>query len=308
MPDTILKHVPAMATATPVPAVNASALSESSFLADYVAQSRPLVIRGAVAHWPAVTKWRDRDYLKSLCSDDVFYCPHENHVSMKRTEVGRRRLPFPEAVDLAQVDDIAAFGTGRPSGLDEDLAGFGFFDGGEPGFLYPLHRCFFFRNAGSSWHYHPFDETLMCQVMEPKKIGLLKVANPFHKYLRRIFFKEDYYDHPFAFEGLQTADLQWFSASLEAGDALYIPPLWWHGVTATSGRLGVTVPTVWRSPIPVAVESIRKMANGEVDLLGELTPGQLQALVDFARNAGVEAEMRSAWQRAKMEKLATLAN
>src|SRR6185312_10261028 len=126
--------------------------------------------------------------------------------------------------------------------------------------------------------------------------------------LRRIFFKEDYYDHPFAFEGIQSAELGWLSASLEAGDALYIPPLWWHGVTATSGRLGVTVPTVWRSPAPVTVESIRKMAKGEVDLLGDITSAQLQTLLEFAKGAGVEAEMRAAWQRAQMEKLATLAN
>jgi hypothetical protein len=297
-----------MATATPVPVLEAGTLGESSFLADYVLQGRPAVIRGAVAHWPATRRWLDRDYLRTRYSHNVFYCPHENHVSMKRTEVGRRSLPFAEALELAQTDEIAAFGAAQPSQLDADMAGFSFFSGGEPGFLYPDHRIFFFRNAGSAWHYHPFDETLMCQVMEPKQIGLLKVANPFHKYLRRLFYKEDYYDHPSAFEGLQGADLQWFSASLEAGDALYIPPLWWHGVIATSGRLGATVPTVWRSPAPVVVDSIRRMAAGEVDMLGDIKPAQLENLMSFARGAGVEAEMRAAWQRGLMDKLVSLAS
>ena len=35
---------------------------------------------------------------------------------------------------------------------------------------------------------------------------------------------------------------------LDEGDAIYIPPLWWHGVIATSDRVGVTTPAGWRSP------------------------------------------------------------
>jgi hypothetical protein len=195
-----------------------------------------------------------------------------------------------------------------PSKLDDDLGGFSFFTRGELGFLYPAHRTFFFRSAGSAWHYHPFDETLMCQVMEPKKIGLLRVSNPLHRHIRRIFFKEEYYDHAFAFEGLQGAGLEWFSASLDAGDCLYIPPLWWHGVIATSDRLGVTIPVVWKSPSPVVVDSIRRMAAGEVDLIGSIRPVQLQNLLEFARKEGVEPEMRSAWQRGMMERLVSVAN
>ena len=303
MPDVILKHVPGMATATPVPSFEADALSESAFMREYISQSRPCVIRGAVRHWPASKKWRDREYLKSLCHHQVTYLPHENHVSMKRTEVGMRTVPFGEAVDLIYSAQIAAFGTGAPSKLETDLGGFSFLTKGDPGFLYPAIRSFFFRNAGSSWHYHPFDETLMCQVREPKKVGLLNVRNPLHQHIRRIFLKEDYYEDPFAFEGIVSADLQWFSASLETGDALYIPPLWWHGVIATSNEVGVTIPVVWRSPNHVMVDSIRKMAAGEADLIGPINPIQRQNLFDFARNTGVVRELTAAWQRGETERL-----
>ena len=48
MPDVIFRHVPGMAKASPVPVLDAASLSEERFVNDYVAHSRPCVIKGAV--------------------------------------------------------------------------------------------------------------------------------------------------------------------------------------------------------------------------------------------------------------------
>jgi hypothetical protein len=311
MPDAILKNVPGMATAAPVPMLRADMLSERAFKEAYVAHSRPCVIKGAVSHWPATAKWHDREYLKRVCGrGTVSFWPHENHVSKKRSTPGVSNLPFADGVDRlydAGRGAMAAIGcvTGTAE-MSADLRDFSFFTEGELGFSYPPFRFFIFRNAGSSWHYHSFDETLMCQVAGTKKVGLLDVDNPHHKALRRIFFEEDYYEDPSVFDVLAGESLPWFSADLEQGDALYIPPLWWHGVIATSDGVGVTTPVSWRSPPHVIAANLRKMAAGNIDLYGRFDTSQFCQLLDAARKLGVERELEIAWSRGAAEYQALL--
>ncbi len=291
-----------MATAVSVPILDAGSLTERMFKGEYVAQSRPCIIRGAVSHWPATRKWRDRNYLKSICGNQaVPFWPHENHVSKERIAPGVVTLSFADAIDRlhdAGREAVAAIGCnpGTPS-MANDLGNFSFFTEGELGFSYPPSRFFIFRNAGSGWHYHSLDETLMCQVLGTKRVGLLKVENPHHKALCRIFFKEDYYEDPSAFDALAGEKLDWFFADLEEGDALYIPPLWWHGVIVTSDGVGVTAPVGWRSPPHVIAQSLQKMAAGLVDLYGIFRADQFRQLLDTARKLGVERELEVAWRR-----------
>ena len=79
MPDTTFTHVPGMKAAAKVVERHAAGLSQDEFLSEYVAKSAPVLIREAVAHWPARTKWRDKDYLKRQSGHHrVFAFPHEN--------------------------------------------------------------------------------------------------------------------------------------------------------------------------------------------------------------------------------------
>ncbi len=110
--------------------------------------------------------------------------------------------------------------------------------------------------------------------------------------------QEDYYDNPFAFNAIASEQLLWLLASLEPGDALYIPPHWWHGVIATSDEVGVTVPVTWKSPLAVIADTIRKMAAGEIDIIGTIPADYRLTLLAYAREAGVEQEMQAAWDRA----------
>jgi len=313
MPDVILKNVPGMAAAMPVPVLNANALTERVFKGEYVANSRPCLIKGAVSHWPAMRKWHDREYLKRVCgSQQVPFWPHENHVTQKRIAPGNSSIPFAEAIDRlhdAEREEVAAIGCNPGTAeMAADIGGFSFFTEGELGFSYPPFRFFIFRNAGSSWHYHSFDETLMCQVVGTKRVGLLKVDNPHRKALCRIFSQEDYYEDPSAFDELADENLQWFSANLDEGDTLYIPPLWWHGVIVTSDRVGVTTPVSWRSPPHVIAESLQKMAAGKLDLTGIYNADQFRQLLDAARKLGLERELEIAWKRGVADQQVSLMN
>jgi hypothetical protein len=115
--------------------------------------------------------------------------------------------------------------------------------------------------------------------------------------LCNIFFREDYYDDAGAFAGLEGANLHWHYANVEEGDALYIPPLWWHGIIPANSEFGVTAAVPWRSPLPVIADSLRRMALGEVDVVGKTTPEQIQFLLTVARNLGMEQELVIALKR-----------
>jgi len=290
-----------MRHARAVPEWRAEELSESFFRTEHIEKSRPCVVKGAIRHWPAMQNWRDKDYLKSRAGHhDVYYYPHENFASLKRQEKGETVMRLSEALDKLFADDIEIgfSGSNRAVELLPDTADFAFLGKVQPAFFYPFIRYFIYRNAGTTWHYHPFDETLMCQVVGAKKIGLLSLDNPHHLAIRNIFFREEYYDDPALFAPFADAGLDWQAASLEEGDALYIPPLWWHGVVTTSRGFGLTAAVPWRSPPPVVAHGIRKMAAGHADIIGKAAAVNVPALIETARQLGLEKELAIAWQMA----------
>jgi ribosomal protein L16 Arg81 hydroxylase len=115
--------------------------------------------------------------------------------------------------------------------------------------------------------------------------------------LRSIFFAENYYDDRTAFDSLHAHDLCWLTATVEEGDALYIPPLWWHGVVPLTEAFGATAAVTWRSPIPIIANAIRKMAAGNVDMVGKHSTPNPEALREAARRLGLEREFSAVWER-----------
>jgi quercetin dioxygenase-like cupin family protein len=309
MPDTFLTQIPGMKHAASVPVLDVDTLEERVFAGEFVSNSRPCVIKGAVRHWEATRKWRDPEYLKSMSGHrSVLYFPHENHLSYRRMMAGKLELRFAEAIDRlhSEKTDVASLGLQNDfTELRPDIGRFSFLTKAEPSFLYPPIRFFFYRNAGSAWHFHPLDETLMCQIVGAKKIGLLSANTPLQKTLQDIFFQEDYYEDASALAALADSGLRWHLATVEAGDALYIPPLWWHGVTTASNAFGATAAVPWRSPSHVIAATLRKMAAGDIDLLGSATAAQMQSLGEVAKKLGVERELETALRRAQAAPAAT---
>ena len=300
MPDVILKHVPGMQHAAGVAVHRVEDLSESVFTAAHVSNSQPCVIRGAVKHWAAVQNWRDKNYLKARSGHhNVPLFSSEYYVRWDRLQAGKRDVSFAAAIDHLHAEDtkIGIVVTADTAELQMDLGRLPFLTGAEPAFTYAAARYFFYRNAGTSWHFHAFDETLMSQIVGSKKIGLLKTNTPSYLAMLALFCKEEYYDDPAAFEGFDGAGLEWFSAELEAGDALYIPPLWWHGVIPTTETFGATTAVTWRSPPHVIANTIRQMAAGEIDMIGMPDMDKIKALFRVAQKLGLEKEWAIAWER-----------
>ena len=298
----ILDNISGMKAAAHVAVFDAEDLTEEIFLGDHVARSRPCLVKGAILHWPAMQNWRKPDYLKARCGHhNVFFYPHENHVTPGRMLPGRAAMNFATAIDCLH-DEKTQVGTlglpGELSDLRMDLGRFAFLKRAEPAFLVPPARQFVYRNAGTAWHYHAFDETFMCQAVGSKKVGMLSTDNPSNKALCDIFFREEYYDNPQVFGTLEDAALDWFSADLDEGDALYIPPLWWHGVSTTSPSFGMTVAVTWRSPLAVIAAAIRRMAANDIKLLGYAEPMDISALRETASRLGLEKELALALQQA----------
>ena len=295
MPDVILKHVPAMLQAAAVPALRAEDLSESVFIADYVSASRPCVIKGAVKHWAAVQNWRDKNHLKNRSGDsNVWLFPSEYFSNWPRRGSEKISVRFAEAIDHLQAADtkVGIVVASHTTELLQDLGGVSFLTQAEPAFFYEGARYFFYRNAGTTWHYHTFDETLMSQIVGSKKIGLLKTNTPSYPAMRALFCDDNYYDDPSIFDGFDSTGMEWFSAELEAGDALYIPPLWWHGVIPTTETFGATTAVTFRSPPHVVANTIRQLAAGEIDLIGVPSDmAMFQTLYAAARKMGLEREL-----------------
>ena len=301
MPGVTFNHVPGMKAAAAVTALEVGRLTEDIFTREYLANSRPCVIKDGARHWTAIEKWRDRAYLKKRAGHhEVLLYPGEYHTSTKRMEAnGKRQLPLAAAIDHLHAEDtkMGIVVTGKPRELEPDLGSFSFLSNMQPGFCYPSVRYFFYRNAGTTWHYHSFDETLMCQIVGSKKIGLLDVNNPSGWVIRNMFLYENYYDDPGAFDGFDNTGLRWFEASLDPGDTLYIPPLWWHGIVTTTTSFGSTASITWQSPPHVVANSLRRMAMGEADIIGKPGFQRVEALRDTARKLGLEEELAIAWQR-----------
>ena len=294
MSGKVLANIPGMKTAAAVPEVDGRTLSAEIFHRDYVAHSRPCVVRGAAKHWPALTKWRDKDYLKSRSGQhavSLFLC--ELHVTKKRIAGRDRAVTFGEAIDAlhSEQTERGMVGFPIPAEIRNDLGEVSFLGKTDPAFWYHPARGFFYKRAGTAWHLHQFDETLTCQIIGRKTIGLVGTNNPLNYDLRYVFLTEDYYDDPAACAELENGNLEWLTVTLEEGDALYIPPLWWHGVAPQTETFGITTAMTWRSPPHVIANGIKRMARGEIDMFGKTTAPHYQSLVEVARTLGLEREL-----------------
>jgi hypothetical protein len=273
--DAILDNVAGLSTSPAAVEFDAAKLDGLTFQ-EMVTTHTPCVIRNAIAHWPAFHKWHDKAYLQARCGKyRVSFSPSGNYLSAKRSQP-RREMSFSEALDILHSDQthVGSLGgvelgsNGEFAELMQDIAGFCFLPRRPAPLVYPAQRFFIYRNAGTSWHDHLLDETLMCQVVGSKRVGLLREERAHDAIVRPILYGESYYDDKVSIDCVQP--LQWLNATLNQGDALYIPPSWYHGVAPASPLFGITAAMCWRSPLAHAAhpnlptsDRVRRMLHRE---------------------------------------------
>jgi hypothetical protein len=252
--DRFSSFIPGIKNPQPVPVLQADKLTREVFMRDWVGRNRPCLIKGAVKHWPAVQKWRNKEYWLTTCENhDVSIFPHQNFIAQERQDMGHEVMPFHAAVERLHEgrDHIFSMPSeqvrqgSRFSSILKDMAGFNFLQVSKMPIFYYRTRFFMYRRAATNWHYHGVDETLMCQVNGTKRVALLSPHIPRPKYVTDFLLKERYLNE----ESIDSSlDLKPLIVDVEEGDSLYIPPYWHHLVVPVDGEIGFTVAYCWKSP------------------------------------------------------------
>ncbi len=251
----------------PVTSLDRDELTPERFRSEFVDRCRPLHIRGGAAHWPALRRWADAGYLREKLGSEEFpvhskpvlelkwrasFWPDRFRESFAAEEF--RSMGFDELWDLAVSQRFAfaysalATQESRLGALTEDVDVDLVPEPRRPLYYSPL-RLFLHGRSYTDWHYHPQDETLMCQFGRPKEVALLPPVPTWDVFLE-VARDEDYIGpaDPARYPALATLEPR--TVVTEPGDACYIPPHWWHAVECVDSTpaLGGTAAYCWRSP------------------------------------------------------------
>jgi lysine-specific demethylase 8 len=216
----------------------------------------PIVLDALVKHWPAVTKWRDGAYLDEIVGDRTV--PVELGKTYVDDAWSQKLMTMREFMD-AYVDGDDDESTRRASGGADVgyLAQHELFeqcpelkrDIEEPlycalgtGTVCAVNAWFGPAHTESPAHTDPH-HNLLCQVIGVKRVRLFAPSETPKMYPRDApMSNTSRVDvmHPNLDEFPLFVDVEFIDATLYPGDALYIPPGWWHRVKAATVSFSVS--------------------------------------------------------------------
>jgi tRNA wybutosine-synthesizing protein 5 len=241
----------------PLATVDVADLDSDTFRSLHVGRHAPLLIKGAARHWPALRLWNEPGHLESLAEDrevkmsDTFN-PHPADAyyryTARKTRLadGLRQMRDAAPDSMRSIPSIAL-----PPAWAKDLGDYPFLDAGldkEPR-QFPRNRLFVYRNASTDWHYHSFDETITTQIAGGKRISMFRLTQQnWWPYSQLI---ESNLHHTPCGAKFFPAELPLvkYEGIIEAGDSVYIPPFWWHGIDPADTSMGFTLAHCFRTPI-----------------------------------------------------------
>jgi len=163
----------------PLPCVLAKDLKADEFYKEFICKQKPLVIKGAALDWPAVQKLKNPNYLES------FFGTQEINYFTEFNGLGNQiKIKFDKYVELLRNSSKnAVFQTlihqwAPDNRLTEDLGPFSFLEAkhDRPTRMYAKKRIFIYKNAGTDFHYHPWDETLTVQLLSKKTFFFIYIV------------------------------------------------------------------------------------------------------------------------------------
>jgi len=238
----------------PLTVIQSECLSEAQFWEQYVCRHTPVLIKGAVAAWPAVECWQRPGYLESLCGHETVTLLSTFNAHPPISNPTHEQQPLLKSIAAIRAasenQTLSVPGMAVPQKWLGDIGEYPFLQKHDrPPLGYPRRRMFFYKNASTEWHYHQLDETLTCQLVGSKRISLFRLtranwstfaplikANYHHMRCAERFFATD-------------TRLTKYEGIIESGDAIYIPPFWWHGVDSVDSSPGITLAHCFRSPL-----------------------------------------------------------
>lgn len=241
--------IPGMDNPGTIAIENSSDLTEKHFQEKYVDNGIPCLVKGAVKDWPAMKRFRDKDYwLSNFENKKVIAHAHRNYHNYS---MGRMMLHdaierlFKEKDFIFSIPGLAIWDKNKLQELEKDLGKFPFLPSPPKPRSFPEWRFFIYKRAGTAWHCHFVDESLMCQMKGAKRVGLLSPKMPGAEYVSDFLRHEMYLKDEKLDESL---NLEPLVIDVEEGDALYLPPYWYHSVIPKDGDVGFTSTFCWRSP------------------------------------------------------------
>ncbi|MBV6749478.1 cupin-like domain-containing protein [Pseudomonas chlororaphis] len=266
-----LSRFPNHPQAGSVEVIDALTISKEDFVRRYVNYNRPCLVKNAVRHWPAFSKWKQLDYIKahSRNSDVVvrskvisevmgWSSPDVKAALTEYSDVVHKDIPFHEFLDSLGVgrNPLVADSCGFKEGealepLRHDVGGLPFMPELSTPLHYPPFRSFVYRDSYTDWHFHGADETFMAQVVGSKEVLLLPPDETSWRALRPVIEEVGYLYNIDTQRFPSTRSLKALRTVVEPGDALYIPVYWWHAVQSMDEAVGVTVAATFQTPLHV---------------------------------------------------------
>jgi hypothetical protein len=106
-----------------LPLEERTALDPEEFSQSFVLQNRPVILRGAIAHWPAVQKWSP-DYLRSMVEGAKVVIQSKSDYGpsgSKRHFEESKETDFAEVVDMMTLDDAPDMSYVRQTRVWKDI-------------------------------------------------------------------------------------------------------------------------------------------------------------------------------------------
>ncbi len=266
-----LSTFPNYDSAAAIDVIDAYGISRKDFARRYVNMNRPCLIKRAVEHWPAFSKWANPDYLRTASTNQdvtVRSSAVSEVIGWSGTKIrddlrqhaaaSYHPMPFHDFLTALETDedtlvaDSCRFSEGSPiQMMKTDVGGLPFMPVLPRSRRYPPHRVFLYKNSYTDWHFHSTDETFMTQVLGKKEILLLPPDEATWVRLRPLI-EEKGYLFDIDLDAFPSArDLRPIRATVEPGDAMYIPVFWWHAVESIGQGVGATVAATFRTPLHI---------------------------------------------------------
>jgi hypothetical protein len=286
--------------------IQAYDLDAKRFRKAYWSTNTPILIKGAVRHWPAFSNWKDPEYLiKKIGSVpvEVRYEPLNESVHNNLTEANMLFDNFYEnvnhnnksslwihaqniviessrAIEKANASMLSEFSK-KLSGLaQEEFSLFPFLGDVKESIIYPTWRVFLYKNSFTDWHAHPIDSHLMCQIVGKKEVFLFPPNKGYELIQSSILDAGIRSCEASVAIKEKIREARPIRVVVEDGDALHIPVHWYHMVQPLEDSpSGITVAYAFRSPMRIIGDQRFKFNKR---LFGR-TPRHLKPIVIYAQ-------------------------
>nr|VFK55122.1 MAG: Ribosomal protein L16 Arg81 hydroxylase, contains JmjC domain [Candidatus Kentron sp. TUN]VFK61083.1 MAG: Ribosomal protein L16 Arg81 hydroxylase, contains JmjC domain [Candidatus Kentron sp. TUN] len=221
-------------------------ISPEDFRGDFVEQHRPLLIKGGIEHWNAISLW-DNDYLRERVGFHTVSVETSRDQFQGRlfTDAQKVDMPFPRFLDRLSLPEgktdyfVAAFQ------FPELLADMPDIEISSVFRIQHRQRMIMTRGGNYIAFHYDWYQNLLCQVAGGKTLILADITGTPN--MSRMIETEYTNYSPINLIDPNVAQYPDFAKTslirvdLEEGDLLYLPPFWWHTVESRDRNIAISI-------------------------------------------------------------------